>query len=138
MAMLRFARILALHLVIVSAGAAGLCVRAEAAEPAVAGGRPKPPRAIMRLPAWIEAIGGHGERQPAAAQQQQADPSRPMLTGGWKELVDGKQPNADAPAAGQETASEATPPSQKLGPEASVLKEETEATEPTEIGRAHV
>ncbi len=125
MAMLRFARTLALHFMIVSVGTAGLFGQATAAEPAAAGKPAAAPRALMRLPAWIESIGGRADRKPdASAGQRRSIPSVPMLTAGWKELVDGEAAQAGEAPASEESAAEPTPPGRKLGPESSVLKSE--------------
>jgi len=111
------------HLLVVGATAAGLSSAARAVEPA---GRTAPPRPLMRLPDWIESIGGR-ERQPQRPAAPPAAPAATVLTGGWTELADEAAAKADrdqGEAVVAPTAAEKT----RLGPESSVLTSEPAAT----------
>ena len=117
MAMLRCSRVFIVRLLIAISGMFGASACGLAAEPAA------PPRALMRLPDWIESLGG--ERLAAAPRADGAIRSRAILTGGWTELVGegkpSKQVGVREDADGGEATADKPSPKTDLGPEASVL-----------------
>jgi len=123
--MLRCSRVFVVRLLVAVSGTFVASAGGVAAEPVAA------PRALMRLPDWIESLGG--ERL-AAAPAKTTD-SRAVLTGGWNELVDETKPTKQSDAAGTAAGVDAPmeEPSAKppLGPESSVLDATTPPREST-------
>ena len=120
--MLRCPRARLVPLLFVGMTAAGLTL-GRAAEPTASAGKAMPPRPLMRLPDWIESIGGR-DRQPVRSPAAPAAPSATVLTGGWTELADEAAAKADREQA-QATAAPAGPAKPPLGPESSVLAAES-------------
>jgi hypothetical protein len=78
----------------------------------------------MRLPEWIESIGGR-DQSPAKPAMPPAAPSTTVLTGGWTELAD--EAAAKAEGSAKEPAGDSTPARTTLGPETSVLTADADA-----------
>lgn len=107
----------------VACGAA-VTLTGSAAEPTSGGLTTKAPRPLMRLPEWIESIGGRDQSAARPAVPPTA-PSATVLTGGWTELAD--EAAAKAASAPVVPSVEATAAQPALGPESSVLAAESAA-----------
>ena len=124
MAMQWCSRAFFVRFLVAGAAAVALTGSASTAEPAAGDAKTKAPRPLMRLPEWIESIGGR-DQSAAKPAVPPAAPSTTVLTGGWTELADEAAAKADSgPAnpAGKTT----------LGPEQSVLASESDA--PPKVG----
>ncbi len=129
MTMQRRSRACLLRFLIVGAAAAGLASAGRAGEPAGVDAKALPPRPLMRLPDWIESIGGR-DRQPSKSTAAPAAPSATVLTGGWTELADEAAAKADRDQA--QAAADATSPAKSLpDPESSVPTSESAQATPT-------
>lgn len=135
MAMQRCSRALVVRFLVAGVTAVALTGSASTAEPTSGDMKAKAPRPLMRLPEWIESIGG---RDPSAAKPAlpPAAPSTTVLTGGWTELADEAAAKADR-APGKQTADE-TAAKTTLGPEASVLTSESDAPPAADTATAEV
>lgn len=129
MAMQRCSRAFFVHFLVAGAAAVALTGSASTAEPTAGAAKTKAPRPLMRLPEWIESIGGRDQSAAKPAVPPPA-PSTTVLTGGWTELADEAAAKADS--APEKPAGEATPSNTTLGPDQSVLASESDA--PPKVG----
>ena len=127
MAMQRCSRALFVHFLVAGAAAVVLTGSAPSAEPPARDTNATKntiPRPLMRLPEWIESIGGR-DKSPAKPAVPPAAPSTTLLTGGWTELAEEAAAQADGSA--KEPAGESTTAKTTLGPETSVLTADADA-----------
>ena len=123
MAMHRCSRALFVRFLVAGAAAVALTGSASTAEPTAGDTKTKAPRPLMRLPEWIESIGGR-DQSAAKPAMPPAAPSTTVLTGGWTELADEAAAKADSAPAKPSADAKAAKPT--LGPEASVLTAESD------------
>ena len=123
MAMQRCSRALFVRFLVAGAAAVALTSSASTAEPTAGDTKTKAPRPLMRLPEWIESIGGR-DQSAAKPAMPPAAPSTTVLTGGWTELADEAAAKADSAPAKPSADAKAAKPT--LGPEASVLTAESD------------
>lgn len=123
MAIHRHTRTFLVHSLVAGIAAIGPLGVAVAAERSSGAPGVTTPRPLMRLPEWIETIGGR-DRAAAKPALPPAAPSHTVLTGGWNDLAEeaAARSSKDANAAADETS---PPPKPDLGPETSVLTAES-------------